>query len=95
MKPHKYCDLIKAWADGATIEFKQLGEWVVTERPEWDEEFFEYRIQPEPKVIKGIVELQPGKCVFRPGEHWERDNIELTFDSDTGRLLSAQVITPR
>ena len=27
MKPHKYADVIKAWADGAQVEYKNLGVW--------------------------------------------------------------------
>ena len=52
MKPHKWVKEIKAWADGAEIE------WRVTNKCEWktlDKNFIwsdgdcEYRIKPQPK----------------------------------------------
>ena len=51
MKPHKHAELIKAWADGAEIEYfsKTSKEWVnCTENPYWDGTF-DFRIKPEPK----------------------------------------------
>jgi hypothetical protein len=47
---HKHAELIKAWADGAEIQYKQIGgEWI-TEEPLWCEEY-EYRIKPdEPRL---------------------------------------------
>lgn len=52
-KPHKHADIIKAWADGAQIQFKQPDDsdqyWDdVRGRPGWYEGL-EYRIKPEPK----------------------------------------------
>lgn len=49
--PHKHAELIKAWADGATIEFRGgLGEWHVTYHPDWFDDV-DYRIKPEPKKV--------------------------------------------
>lgn len=47
MKPHKHCDLIKAWADGAEIQaYDQiLSKWVDVGVLIWDENH-EYRIKP-------------------------------------------------
>ena len=37
-KPHKHADLIKAWADGATIEALQHdGSWSICSSPNWME----------------------------------------------------------
>ena len=53
-KPHKHAELIKAWADGAEIEWvgatKYDGTklWSVVANPPWNESH-EYRIKPEPK----------------------------------------------
>lgn len=49
-KPHKHCELIKAWADGATIEFfhPETLKWVVDHMPTWSLIVI-YRIKPEPK----------------------------------------------
>ena len=51
MKQHKWHKEIKAWADGATIQFMGFDEWVDVENdeaPEWHETS-EYRIKPQPK----------------------------------------------
>jgi hypothetical protein len=55
MKPHKHAELIKAWADGAEIEFRtrfhngEFSNWSFAESPSWDVSVYEYRIKPEPK----------------------------------------------
>lgn len=50
-KPHKHCELIKAWADGATIEFLCPGtkKWVVDNMPTWSC-LSMYRIKPVPQT---------------------------------------------
>ena len=52
MKPHKHAELIKAWADGAVIQFKSEGTWLDTQdnEPFWDMGN-EYRIKPEEKKL--------------------------------------------
>lgn len=53
MGKHKHAEVIKAWADGATIECKPncrpwLTKWAeLKETPQWHEDH-EYRIKPEP-----------------------------------------------
>jgi len=51
---HKYCEVIKAWADGAVIQRKYGSEWHVIAIPCWDD-YAEYR------ASLAIVE---GKPVF-------------------------------
>lgn len=51
MKPHKHAELIKAWADGATIQMKDkgTGKWVdLYATPSWYNDY-QYRIKPEEK----------------------------------------------
>jgi hypothetical protein len=48
MKPHKWAKEIKAWADGAEIEFKTGNAWWDAGDPEWNEDA-EYRIKPQLK----------------------------------------------
>ena len=90
---HKHADLIHAWADGAQIQVKYDEDWVDTCSPGWNEDF-QYRIKPEPKpdfvhrttiIPCGIF---PGKVTFSGGP----DNIELTYDGETGKLKSAEVL---
>ena len=57
MKPHKWAKEIKAWADGAKIEYKKYDEdeWMCAGVfPAWSYEQFEYRIKPQ--------EQQSGCC---------------------------------
>lgn len=50
MAQHKWHKEIKAWADGAEIEFldKDTGRWLTKMYDGWDIED-EYRIKPQPK----------------------------------------------
>jgi hypothetical protein len=45
MKPHKHAEVIKAWADGAEIEYEDCGWHNCTTGVIWDEET-QYRIKP-------------------------------------------------
>jgi hypothetical protein len=52
MKQHKWHKEIKAWADGAEIEFKVggEGEWMLLKgTPYWECESDLFRIKPQPK----------------------------------------------
>jgi len=47
-KPHKHAALIKAWADGAKIQYKENGNWVDWNSgcsPSWLQDA-DYRIKP-------------------------------------------------
>lgn len=43
---HKYCDMIKAWAEGSVIQFYDKGfrSWIDVDRPLWNENV-EYRLK--------------------------------------------------
>lgn len=45
MKPHKHCEVIKAWADGARIEYRKFSHetWRISIHPAWYEDH-EYRV---------------------------------------------------
>lgn len=59
--PHKHCELIKAWADGAVIEVESTGEsdvWIKcasSNNPEW-RNTCNYRIKPEKTVNQLEIE---------------------------------------
>ena len=60
MKPHKHAELIKAWADGAEIEWQdKWGEWQPFYLTCSWYEAKNYRIKPEPKKdpLKIIADL--------------------------------------
>lgn len=82
MKQHKWHKEIKAWADGAEIEFKaSSGNWLQTETPDWNAKGWEYRIKPQPKepqylyVYKGIV-----------GIYTSNDNSYIHTDDYIGKI---------
>ena len=108
MKPHKHAELIKAWADGAEIEYKSKfgGGWFLFdgEKDGWIEDY-EYRIKPEPKldVVKygNVFIKQDGDSFDNFSIKFEgffhrysqlNCNLKLTFDGETGELKSAGVI---
>lgn len=48
MTPHKHAEVIKAWADGAAIEFRySQGDWKTSKDPNFLLDI-DYRIKPEP-----------------------------------------------
>lgn len=58
--PHKHCELIKAWADGAEIEFRftDAEPWTPSEKPSWLTEV-EYRIKGEvPELSENEKKIQ-------------------------------------
>lgn len=90
MKPHKHAELIKAWADGAEIEVKHPanGSWFDAKPPCWDTDY-EYRIKPQlnPDLI---IEMHITR--FNSTMLYVDPNIRLTFDGETGKLKSAEVL---
>jgi len=98
--PQKHKDLIIAWANGAEIEFRHkvispVGGWSsVVGCPSWDAQT-EYRLKPEPKpdVVKYCrawsVDDEVTCLDTKKGKY---DNIQLTFDGETGVLKSAEKI---
>lgn len=101
--PHKHAKLIKAWADGAEIQFYDVltGSW-----KDCKGEIFlwnptsEYRIKPEPdRVEQCSLHMNLGWRYGQPPEHLkhahhyvEVGEFKLTFDGATGKLKSAEVI---
>lgn len=49
MTKHKWANEIKAWANGATIQYKNGYSWLVIEHPNWNANHIEFRIKPQPK----------------------------------------------
>ena len=93
--PHKHADLIKAWADGAEIEFRWNGgrdDWRRITAPRWDQDG-DYRIKPEPKP--DAVRLLRAELHHGFPHIYMVDmatNLKLTFDYETGKLKAAEVI---
>jgi hypothetical protein len=101
--PHKHAEIIKAWADGAEIEFYSgyHSEWKpIGENPMWSERLV-FRIKPEPKpdkVYYGVFDethvlvgnMTIDSCFTRLED--QGDQIKITFDGETGKLKSAEVL---
>jgi hypothetical protein len=101
--PHVHKDLIIAWANGQIVEIKSMGKWqdvdeyfYTLQTPVWYENM-EYRIKPEPKPdlvyygafdINGLIAIDSCFTIF----HDAGDHIKVTFDGETGKLKSAEVL---
>ena len=100
---HKHADVIKAWADGAIIQYK-VGDdrWLDSHDndPLWDIET-EYRIKPEHKiyVVKHIHfdahSSDSGLWITDDLEskhsHWDL-HLKVVIDGETGKLQKAEVL---
>ena len=93
--PHKHARLIKEWADGAEIQMScGLAKWASVEFPTWCENCT-YRIKPEPKpdkVQRYRTHAHVRSCHVVVAEHWDIADLKLTFDGETGKLKSAEVL---
>ena len=97
MKSHKHAEVIKAWADGAVIEYRNsaMRDWEVVPKcnPEWFESV-QYRIKPEPDQITYLLLNYPHKHAwFESNQPAEHDCIKIVRDRETGKLKSAKVIS--
>jgi hypothetical protein len=97
MKPHKHAELIKAWADGAEIEMLGEVDWLPIGRFTTWNECNEYRIKPEPKPNFYKLYLVFTNRIYSEGERFpisgfNKPNLKLYFDGETGELKSAEVL---
>lgn len=82
-KPHPHAELIKAWADGATIQYRVNDETDCWEdcnpNPGWCE-FHEYRVKPEEnepwKPKEGISYLFVNSCGHVDFKLWESNTLD-------------------
>lgn len=102
--PHKHAELIKAWADGAEIEYwsDYRNAWLeICAHPDWMPTT-KYRIKPEPKpdVVHDIKVWQSSDQLRKHILHLYNSetrtvgaaNLRLTFDGETGKLKKAEVL---
>lgn len=78
--PHRHAELIKAWADGALIEWRNpegtRKEWQEAASPAWRHDL-EYRVKPEP-VVEEFYGYIAGMHGF-PDLQQARDVAQATF----------------
>ena len=96
-KPHIHAEIIKAWADGAEIEFLDTASaepfWREANRPSWSVHT-EYRVKPMPKKDQVVY---PFTATYKDvygytNQVLVRDQLKLTFDGETGKIKSAEVL---
>lgn len=104
-KPHKHADILRAIADGITVQFlnDEDGAWIDRQDdPDAIDpianDYFEWRIKPEVKPDVFALYSVGEYCgeVFGPKVEWagpfNMSNLKLMFDGETGKLKSAEVI---
>jgi len=102
--PHKHAELIKQWADGATIEvaipknyasdcIHRFDAWMETKNPEWNPQK-QYRVKPEPKpdVVRYAVASRIKVEFLGPFNTNPENNVMFVFDGETGELKDCQVL---
>ena len=102
--PHKHAALIKAWADGATIQYRvsEVADWHDASTPCWHPARA-YRIKPEPKpdvVFYSSIPLTgPAECdggiaylLFLSKRRVPGNNMKVTIDGETGQLKAAEIL---
>jgi len=94
---HKHYDYIVAWADGVEIEYNNGHGWFKARLDDFDHTAWQFRIKPEPDVARAItVEIssldEEGHVQTFQSYKFLRPNLLLTFDGETGKLKSAEVI---
>ena len=86
--------VIQAHQQGEKIQLRDFSakEWQDTDIPAWDFSCFYYRVKPEPKpdlIRYAHAWIHPGSEASAPSSN---DNLRLTFDGETGKLKSAEVL---
>ena len=99
-KPHKHAAIIKAWADGAQIQYLRdpgvRDQWCDCATPIWSGSAT-YRIKPEPKPDVSItthLSLSVGKThvLSQHPSYTGYTNIQCIFDGETGVLKKVELI---
>jgi len=94
---HKHADLIHAWAEGAEIEIYDLcvDQWKPSRHPTFYAAC-KYRIKPTPKPdVVHLYYVDDGeliKCKKTIGPCEDPHDLRVTFDGETKKLKSAEVI---
>lgn len=89
--PHKHAELIKAWADGAEIEYQNpdSGAWYLCAPPAWKTEVV-YRIKPEKKWYR-VAELNNGPAEWTECADNEAEESRMQGSASFKRWLSGRI----
>jgi len=100
--PHKHSEVIKAWADGESIQFRTAPsvEWHDVNDPMWSPEY-QYRVKPKVVVLYANVplvkflsdeNLKDGFGIEVSNSCLFKSNLKIYFD-EKGKLSKAEVIS--
>ena len=94
-KPHKWSEVIKAWADGKPIQFKRRDceiwmEDISSLTPDFNNSFYDWRVKPEPVETYHFVEYMGEGDVEMYSSENLKANLRLTFEDK--KLVKAEVI---
>ena len=92
---HKHYDVIVALAEGKRIQYFSLGGWV-----DWVDSHFpsfrgstNWRIKPEPEPdFSTYLTVSRGYTGSQTRRRYDSDTVKFTFDGETGKLKSAEVL---
>ena len=89
-KPHVHAELIKAWADGAEIEYNSGGSWnSCVGGPCWGRNTL-YRIKPEPKP--DVMRLATITYRHQEPKRYGQENVKFTFCGETLTLKAVEML---
>ena len=90
--PHKHAKIIKAWADGASIQVQHGLLWLDIDQPMWNDDFYRIKPEPRPDVVQ-FHRIEINRDGYEITDFQSRmDNLKLTFDGETGKLKAAEVL---
>jgi hypothetical protein len=93
MKPHKHSELIKQWADGAEIQFKNSdGQWEDVDNPTWYQTA-EYRAHSHKHTdVFRYMRVSLNSASSLGEGRFPADNVKFVFYGKTGILKEVEVI---
>ena len=92
-KPHKHAELIKAWADGAEIQYRvkahDIGQeaWYDVENPNWGSVNMEHRIKPAKKIVRWLwIDLNERKLLSYYASEFEASHTRNLIKAEWTRM---------
>lgn len=85
---HKWHKEIKAWADGAEVEFQypdQDNKWLLDNDPQWNDRDYVFRIKPQPKQPKYLYAISKTNAGNR-GVWLSKDDLLLSDEYIIGKI---------
>ena len=93
--PHVHAELIKAWADGANIEyFSTANQWEPMFSNMGWYDFIDYRLKPtkpKDKHMDALIVLSPHAGPLLYAAAPDEANCVLVFDGESNKLIKAEV----